>query len=299
MIKLGDLFTPLFNLLRDDLLDRTLIQMDETSVQVLKEPGRKAQAKSFVWVMASGRLGHDPPVILFHYDPSRASSVPKLLLGDWRGHLLTDGYEGYRGVVEDNGIIFCGCFDHARRKFKDAIKARRKDAPKGLADEALWYFKKLYEIERPVKDDSAERRLLVRQLYSRSVLNHLKRWLDRVIDTVRPASPTGEALHYLHGQWPKLIRILENGNVPLSNELCENAIRPFVIGRKAWLFSASQAGAQASCTIYSIIETAKANGHEPYAYLRHIIAELPNCTSLSDYEALLPYKLSLEQVQNV
>ena len=294
MIKLGELFTPLYNILRDDLLDRKLIQMDETSVQVLKEPGRKAQTKSFIWVMASGRHGQDPPIILFHYDPSRSSKVPRALLADWRGYLVTDGYDGYGAVVLSNNLIHCGCFDHVRRKFKDVIKSRPKGASPGLADEALWYLQRLYNIERRIKRDSSKHRLKIRNLYSRSVLDHFRRWLDRVIDSVRPTSSTGKALHYLASEWPKLVRILENGDVPLSNELCENAIRPFVIGRKAWLFSASQAGAKSSCMIYSIIETAKANGHEPYAYLRYIIERLPNCENLEDFEALLPYRVSPE-----
>ena len=138
--------------------------------------------------MASGKFGQDPPIILFHYDPSRSSNVPRMLLSDWRGYLVTDAYAGYGGVVLDNSIIHCGCFDHVRRKFKDVIKSRPKDSPKGLADEALWYLQKLYRIERPIKNESAKRRLLIRNLYSRSVLQHFRRWLDRVIHGVRTSS---------------------------------------------------------------------------------------------------------------
>ncbi|MFK7826306.1 MAG: IS66 family transposase [Oligoflexales bacterium] len=291
MIKLGELFQPLINLMRDDLLSRPLIQADETTIQVIKEKGRKAQAKSYVWVIGSGRLSQAPPILLFYYHPTRAASVPIGLLENWQGYLVTDAYDGYNKVVSKNRIIHCGCFDHVRRKFDEAIKARGTGAAPGLAEEGLWYLQKIYAVEAEARTKSAKQRNIARNLYSKQILKHLRKWLDRKINLIRPSSNTGKALNYLNSNWIKLTKFIEDPQIPISNEFCENAIRPFTVGRKNWLFSMTPNGADASCSIYSMIETAKASGLEPYSYLNYIIERLPNCETIEEYEVLLPYKL--------
>lgn len=288
MVKVGELLQPLLNLLQDRLLAGPLIRMDETTVQVLNEPGRAAESTSYMWV----RVGGDPPqrIILFDYEPTRHSATPKRLLAGFSGVLLTDGYEGYGAAVREQGLAHAGCWAHARRKFDEALKARAKSKQGGgKAGKGLAFIGKLYQIEHGLKDASAQQRYQARQASAKPIVEELRAWLDASIAQVPPTSLTGKALHYLHGQWPKLVRYLDDGHIPMDNNLAENAIRPFVLGRKNWLFANSQAGARSSAAIYSIIQTAKANGLEPFGYLKHVLTQLPKADSLEDIEALLPF----------
>ncbi len=288
MISLGELLRPLYNLMQDDLLDAKVLMMDETPVQVLKGTGKKPSSANYMWVRC--RSGPDKTIILFHYDPYRSAACAKGLLSGFSGHLVTDGYEAYGSVVRSrDDIIHCGCWDHARRKFFEAHEAQTKSSVKSLAEEGLNHIQKLYLIERSVKDSDDESRRIARNLYSRSVLDHLKKWLDQSIDSVPPKSLTGKAMSYLRDQWEKLNRFLEDGAIPISNARAENSIRPFVIGKKNWLFSDTRAGAESSSILYSIIETAKANGKEPYAYLKWVISEIPSITTVDQMMLLLPY----------
>lgn len=291
MIKVSQLLTPLLNLMREELLSGSVLHMDETTVQCLKEKGRLPTTKSYMWVMARGDPGRK--IVIFYYDPSRSSQVARDLIDEFQGYLITDGYEGYAIIGRRPSIIHCGCWDHLRRKFHDVIKGRPKEAKPGLADEALYWIGKLYDVERHARNVHAHRRWILRDLYSRGIIHHLERWKNSLIDTVTPKSLLGKALHYMHSQWPKLTPFLKDGQIPFSNQLAENAIRPFVVGRKAWLFSDTPAGAHASAAIYSVIETAKANGIEPYQYLRTVFELLPQATTADDVAALLPWHLSL------
>ena len=294
MIKLGDLVTPLINLFNDSMLAYDVLQMDETTVQVLKEEGRAAKDKSFMWVRRGGT--QKQPVILFDYAATRGASVPMRLLEDYKGFLQSDDYAGYNAVGRRDGVKPVGCLDHARRKFVDAVKAQHAIAgqDKGLAPEALLIIRKLYGFEKQARDEkmSAEERHKLRAEKAKPIWDELRIWLDKNIGAVPPKSLTGKAMSYLATDWPRLVRYLEDGRVEISNVLCENAIRPFVIGRKNWLFSDTPDGAHASAKLYSIIETAKANGLEPYAYLRHIFEKLPQATTLVDIEALLPWNVA-------
>ena len=303
MIKLGDVVTPLINLFNDIQLGyvvlkarlrHDVLQMDETSVQVLKEDGRAAKDKSFMWVRRGGPPGQT--VILFDYAPTRAGSVPLRLLEDYKGFLQSDDYSGYNAAAKRDGMIHVGCLDHARRRFVDAVKAQHAIAgqERGLAPQALLIIRKIYAIEKLARDGkmSAEQRHKLRQEKAKPIWDVLRAWLDRNLGAAPPQSYTGKAINYLAVDWPRLIRYLDDGRVEVSNVLCENAIRPFVIGRKNWLFSDTPAGAHASAKLYSIIETAKANGLEPYAYLRLIFEKLPQATTLADIEALLPWNVA-------
>lgn len=292
MIRIGELVQPLINLLRDALLQAPLIHCDETRVQVLKEPGKTAQSQSYMWVQVAGS---DRPVILFDYDPSRSGSVPERLLAGYQGYLQTDGYEGYAAIGRQAGVINQGCWAHARRKFDEAIKAqgkplKGKPAKAGKAQMGLSYIQKLYRIEQQVAEQPPDKRWEVRQQQSVKVLAALRQWLDKSLDQVPPKSALGKALQYLHSQWDKLVRYCDAGYLRMDNNRAENAIRPFVVGRKNWLFSNSQAGAHASANLYSLIETAKANGLEPYAYLNRVLAQLPAAQSVDAVERLLPWQ---------
>jgi transposase len=294
MIKLGDLVTPLINLFNDIQLGYDVLQMDETTVQVLKEDGRAAKDKSFMWVRRGGPPGQ--PVILFDYAATRAGSVPMRLLEDYKGFLQSDDYSGYNAAAKRDGVKHVGCLDHARRRFVAAVKAQHAIAghERGLAPEALLIIRKLYAVEKLARDAkmTGEQRHRLRAEKAKPIWDELRGWLDNNLGAVPPQSLTGKAINYLAADWPRLIRCLDDGRVEISNVLCENAIRPFVIGRKNWLFSDTPAGANASAKLYSIIETCKAAGLEPYAYLRHIFAGLPQATTLADIEALLPWNVA-------
>ena len=294
MIQAGTLVQPLINLLRDQLLGYHVVQMDETTVQVLKEAGKAAQSKSYLWVQRGGPPDHR--IILYDYDPSRAQGVPKRLLEGFSGYLQTDGYEGYNAVVAGNGLTHVGCWAHARRKFDEAVKAQGKKKRAGRAWRALSLIQKLYRVEREARELSSEQRRAYRNEQARVVLDELRTWLDDALPHVPPTSATGKALYYLNEQWPKLIRYLEDGRLEIDNNRVENAIRPFVVGRKNWLFSDSVKGVKASANLYSLIETAKANGLEPYRYLRYMFTELPKADTVKTIEALLPGNLEKDQL---
>ncbi len=284
---------PIVNLMRDVLLEADVIHMDETPVQVLKEPGRSPTSTSQMWVQRGGPPGR--PVVLFDYDPSRAQAVPLRLLEGWQGYLMADGLESYGAIAFRDGVTRLGCWVHARRRFVDASKVLPA-GKRGRAHEALALIGKLYAIEKDCHELSAAERLAQRQHRSRAVLDALRRWLDQMLPTVPPSSTLGGALGYLHRQWPRLIRYIERGDLPIDNNPAENAIRPFVVGRKAWLFSDTQAGARASALIYSLVETAKANGLEPYLWLRNTLRALPAATTVEHFEALLPWNLNAEHL---
>ena len=288
MIQLAQLLRPLLNLLRETLHEGVLIHMDETTTQVLKEPDKPPESASYMWVQVGGPP--QKPVILFNYDPRRAGSVPVRLLDGWTGTLMTDGYDGYTAVVAASGITHLCCMAHARRRFIDAQRAQ-PSGKTGKADVAIGLIGKLYAIERRIANAIPEIRRRVRQNESRAILDQLRRWLDESLPTVTPKSTLGGALAYLDKYWPRLTRYIEDPRWPIDNNAAENAIRPFVIGRNNWIFNDTPNGAHASAAIYSLIETARANGLEPYTYLRHVARQLPQAQSLLDMEALLPWNL--------
>lgn len=281
---------PLHNLMRDILLDGTLIHMDETVVQVLKEPGRSATSNSYMWVQTGGPP--DKPVVLYDYDASRSAAVPTRLLEGYRGYLMTDGYDGYNAIARADGIERLACWAHVRRRFVEAVRVQPK-GKRGKADEAVNLIGKLYRIEREHKDAMPEDRHLARQGSSVPVLAELHAWMLKHAPLVTPKSTLGTALAYMGNLWPQLTRYTERGDLPIDNNRCENAIRPFVIGRKAWLFSDTPAGAHASAVIYSLVQTAKANGLEPYTWLRRVLRDLPAAQSVEAVEALLPWNLRI------
>jgi len=236
--------------------------------------------------------------VLYDYAPSRAGEVPLVLLEGFRGKLQTDGYAGYQAVVAAQGLTAVYCFAHARRYFTDALKAlglnpaKLPDKPPDKARRplrAIGFIRQLYAIEHRLRDAPAEVRYAERQSSSLPVLRALREWLDAQRPKVVPESVLGKALGYLDRHWDGLVRYCEDGRLEIDNNRCENAIRPFVMGRKNWLFSDTVHGAKASANLYSLIETAKGNGLEPYAYLKRVFTALPAATTVEDIEALLPW----------
>jgi len=286
---------PLHNLLRDHALDSPIVHIDETTVQVLKEDGREATSKSHMWVQVAGPP--ERPVVLYDYDPSRAQRVPNVLLEGWQGHLMTDGYRAYNGLGRKEGITLLVCWAHVRRKYIDA--QRLKQGKPGHADVALDLIRQLYKVEKELRDASDADRLNARQAISKPLLEQLRQFHDKVAPTVPPSSTLGKALAYQNALWPRLVRYADRGDLPIDNNPVEGKIRPFVVGRKAWLFSQSPQGAHASAVIYSLVETAKANGLEPYTWLCRVLRELPKATTVDAYEALLPWnQLPIEVLTN-
>jgi len=297
MVKMGELVEPLTERIAREIREGGFVQSDETPFQVLKEPGKRAQSQSYLWALRGGPRDH--PLIYYEYDPSRSAEVPKRLLRGFEGYLQTDGYEGYTALGNEPGVHHVGCWAHARRKFDEALrgqgggkkKGTKKSAKESKARQALSQIQALYAIERTLKDVSVEERYAVRQERSRPLIEKLRQWLDASRDSVPPQSLTGKAMTYLDRQWPKLVRVLEDGRLPLDTNAVENVIRPFVLGRKNWLFADTMAGAKASANLYGLIETAKANGIEPWRYLCHLFEALPLVDAAEQLDALLPHRL--------
>lgn len=297
IIQLEPVFRPLMNLMREVQNSSDYLQADETRIQVLKEDGKAAQSDKWMWVTRGGPP--DQSSVLFESDPSRSGSVAVRLLDDFKGVLQADGYAGYGQICRENGITRIGCWDHARRKFMEAIKAAKpqgkgRRAKTSKADIALSHINKLYTIEREIKDLSHIERLRVRQELSLTRLEAFKSWLDGNLTKVMKGSLTRKAMEYTLNQLESLIGYCERGDLQISNVLAENAIRPFAIGRKAWLFADTSQGARASATCYSLIETAKTNNIEPSRYIQHVLTHIAKADTLEKLEALLPWNTRLQ-----
>lgn len=287
-------FRPVYELMREYLLRRDITHADETTLQVLHEDGRPAESKSYMWLYRTGREG--PPIILYDYQTTRASKHPERFLKGFKGYLCTDGYSGYNDLP---GIINVACWSHARRKFDEALKAMpktKKDTP-CAAQEGLNFCNKLFAIERELHDVTAEERYTKRLEKSRPVLDQFKTWLKYQRQRITPKSVTGMAVQYCLNQWDKLEAFLLDGRLELSNNRSERTIKSFVMGRKAWIFNNTPKGANASATIYSVVETARENGLNPFEYLKFLLEQLPNI-DLNDkavIDKLLPWSTNLPE----
>ena len=287
VLKVAEKIKPLTDHLKQQLMDGSLIFMDETRVQVLNEPDKTAQSQSYMWVQRGGPP--NKPLVQFHYDPGRSAGTAKDLLKGFEGTLMSDGYKPYQIVAKNQGLTHLCCWAHSRRKFIEAQKAQPKGKT-GKADMAINFIGKLYGVEKHTKDSDAAARHRTRQEISEPLLNQFHAWLLKSQQQVPPKTILGKAVNYTLGYWPELSRYIEDGAWPIDNNPAENAIRPFVIGRKNWLFSHSQRGAKASASLYSLIETAKANGKEPYQYLSWLFEKLPGA-DMEDAEALMPWNM--------
>ncbi len=266
-----DHLMPVVNHLQKELLKRDIIHCDETPVQVLKEEGKKPQTKSYMWLYRSGNDGKSP-IVLFDYQPSRNGDHAATYLKDFKGYVHSDGYSGYNKL---SGITRVGCWAHLRRKFVEAIPAKKaSDGTLTSAETGRQYCDKLFAIEDSLKDLSPEERFRNRLELEKPVLEAFWCWLDSL--TVLKGSALGKAVTYARNQKPYMENYLLDGRCSISNNAAENAIRPFTVGRKNWLFADTPKGAKASAAIYSLIETAKANGLNVFAYLQHLLIYMPD-----------------------
>ena len=283
---------PLFDRMHEHLLKQEILHADETELQVLHEPGRSASSKSYLWLYCTGRAG--PAIVLYDYRTTRANKHPRQFLKGFKGYLHVDGYSGYNNLPD---ITLVGCWAHARRGFVNALKALPpgSETAEVAAKEGLEYCNRLFTLEREMKELPPEERYARRLEYSRPLLDDFYAWLNYQRARVLPKSTFGQAIAYCLNQWEKLQAFLLDGRLELDNNRSERSIKPFVIGRKNWLFSNTPRGARASATIYSIVETAKENGLNPFAYLMYLFERLPNI-DIDDEAALdecLPWSGSL------
>jgi len=299
VVKCGALLLCLWELMQQELQQSDYIQADETPLQVLHEEGRTASQKSYMWLFQCG-----PPkkrIILYHYAPTRAASIPAEILGEsFRGYLQTDGYSGYHAICSRENVSGLGCMAHTRRKFVDAAKVHKRH---GLAHEAVAMIRQLYAVEKLAKVRAEKEgkftfddRKTLRLEKAKPVLDKFKQWLDQHKGDVLPKSAVGKAMTYARNEWSRLIVYLEDGRLEIDNNGGERSIKPFVIGRKNWLFCNTAAGALASGVIYSLLQSAKANGLPLMAWLTFVLEELPRCTNDDERRALLPHNFDIRRL---
>ena len=282
---------PLYKHMKQELLTHSVIHADETVVQVLKEEGKPATSESRMWLYASAALLGNQ-VRLFEYQPDRSGKRPEAFLKGFGGALVTDGYAGYNQVIN---VTHCGCWAHVRRKWREAMP-EGATVKTSKAAVGFQYCNKLFAEERKCVSYKPEYRQEYRQNKELPLLEEYYAWLNMVHP--EKGSKLEEAVRYSLNQKQQLMAFLDNGEVPISNNLAENAIRPFTLGRKNWLFCDTPKGAEASAIVYSLAESAKANGIEPFAYLQHVLLQLPylgKTHSHQELESLMPWASYIQQ----
>lgn len=294
-IKVGAFLEPLLDLAKQKLLGYPVINMDETLLQVLGEYDRENTAKSYMWLARGGPPGEQ--VVLYEYKQGRGAKPVEQILKDYAGYVQADGWGAYDLAQKSGAFILIACWAHVRRKFDEASKASKKATS---ALEALGIIRQLYSLEKNLRSDLEAGKLTSaeftkqRKIKAKPILVKFKTWLDKKQETVLPSSLLGKAVNYTLGQWVKLVRYTLHPDLTPDNNSSERAIRPFVIGRKNWLFSGSPRGALAMCTIYSLLQTAKENGLQPWDYLHQVLLEAP-ATPLEKWEKFLPFKTFNQQ----
>ena len=279
---------PIYNVLHEKLCKEQVLHADETTLQVLKEAGRPSTSKSYMWLYRTSGCA-EQAIVLYEYQSTRKAEHAENFLKGFSGWLHADGYQGYHRLPENIRVV--GCWAHARRKFDEALqtlpKEKQKDSPAAVGE---CYCSRLFKLEEAFAELTPEERYEKRLEQEKPVLDALLSWANEMQAKTAPKSAMGRAIHYLLEQWPYLIRYLEDGHLELSNNRAERSIKPFVMGRKNWLFANTPGGAQASSVIYSLIETAKENGLDPYQYLLWVLQSAPilSQTDVSWAEQLIP-----------
>ena len=287
-----DYLAPVYDQLRKELLTRDVLHADETTLQVLHEPGKKPQSDSYMWLYRTGG-DTDRPIVLYEYQPSRGAKHPKEFLNGYKGYLHTDGYAGYHDLGEKITVV--GCWAHARRKFDEAVKSLPKGKSKGSsASQGLTYCNLLFGIEQEIADKTVEERYEERLKQAKPVLDAMFAWANS--RTAAPKSALGKAFHYLKEQWPYLTNYLKDGRLEISNNRAERSIKPFVIDRKNFLFANTPKGAADSAVMFSLIQTAIENSLDPYKYLTWMLKIARDADlSLEDtIQTLLPWNAPAE-----
>ncbi|WP_074856595.1 IS66 family transposase [Ectopseudomonas oleovorans] len=276
---------PLVDALRDAVLAQHVIHADETPVSMLA-PGEKKTHRAYVWAYATSQFS-DVAAVVYDFSPSRAGEHVRNFLQDWKGKLVCDDFGGYKASFE-LGVTEIGCMAHARRKFFE-LHATNKSQ---LAEQALRYIQLLYEIEHEVRDLKPDLRRRIRQEKAVPVMDVLHAWMITQRLLVHDGSAISKALDYSLKRWTALSRYLDDGAVPIDNNWAENQIRPWALGRKNWLFAGSLRSGKRAAAIMSLIQSARLNGHDPYAYLKDVLTRLPTQRA-SEIAELLPHRWRL------
>ena len=283
---------PVWQLMTKELLRQDICHADETTLQVLHEPGRAPQQKSYMWLFRTGRYA-EHPVVIYRYEASRSQEIPKAFLKDFRGYLHADGYAGYHNLPGEISVV--GCWAHARRKFDEALTATSAASnASSKAAKGKRYCDAIFRIEDEIRDLSPAEKLRVRKKKAQPILLEFHAWLQSQM--LLGKSALGRAVAYTLDQWPYLVNYLRDGRLECSNNRAERSIKPFVMARKNFLFANTPGGAQASAMIFSVIETAKECGLDPYKYLSWLLTEAPKADLQNEacVTALLPWNAPVE-----
>lgn len=295
VLSAAEALSPLIPLLRQEIIQTGYARSDETPVQVMEENKVRLSKKAYMWVFTTGRT--EKAVIVYHFAMSREGATATTFFEGFKGHLQTDGYGGYNQLTSIEGVTQVCCWAHARRKFMPIVKSAKKP---GAARYAVSVIDKLYRIEKAIKEANlnVEETKTRRQEQAKPIMDGLKTWLLEKAALSPPKSPLGKAINYTLERWKQLTQYLDYGFLDIDNNFAERAVRPFTIGRKNWMFMGNERGGAAAAVLYSLIETAKANGLNTYAYFRYLITKFPlrdpdDQTALS---ALLPSRLTPEDI---
>ena len=273
---------PLVDALKAEILGHRVLHADETPVQMLK-PGKGATHRAYLWAYAPGAF-EDMKAVVYDFCESRAGEHARNFLGDWKGALVCDDFAGYKALIA-SGVTEVGCLAHARRKLFDLHAANKSQ----LAGFALEQFAKVYDIEREVKELNADQRKAIRQQHTKPILDALHQWMTLQRQKLPDSSATAKALDYSLRRWTALTRFVDDGQLPVDNNWIENQIRPIAIGRNNWLFAGSLRAGQRAAAVMTLIQSARLNGHDPYAYLKDVLARLPT-QRVSLVHELLPHR---------
>ena len=291
-LKISERLSPLIELVNRHILSGEVINMDETPVKVLELEKKSTESKGYMWLARGGPPGRK--AVRYRFEPGRAHQYAKSFLEGYSSYLQTDGYEAYGTAIKNTTIRHVGCWAHARRKFVDANKVASSEINK----DAIGRIRKLYSLEDQARDEAKKKHLSPEEFVVRrrelieKLLAEFRIWLEQKSAMALPSGHTTKAISYTLGQWDKLVKFLEHAELTPDNNVAENCIRPYVLGRKNWLFHGNEKAAEASCRIYTLIETAKANGLEPYEYLKKLLNALPAVESEKNWDSLLPWNLS-------
>ena len=273
---------PLVDALKEEILSHAVLHADETPVAML-HPGHKKTHRAYLWAYAPGAF-EDLKAVVYDFCESRAGEHARTFLGDWKGALVCDDFSGYKAGFA-GGILEAGCMAHARRKFFDLHVSNKSE----IAGLALQYIGQLYDVEREVKNLHADERRQIRQAQSKPLAGALHEWMVLQRRQITDGSATAKALDYSLRRWGALTRFLDDGQLPIDNNWIENQIRPIAIGRNNWLFAGSLRAGQRAAAVMSLIQSAKLNGHDPYAYMKDVLLRLPTQRA-SQVRELLPHR---------
>ncbi|KTD21432.1 Putative transposase [Legionella israelensis] len=297
VVKAADLLTPLVKLMVAAIHDYDIAYADETPVQVLKQKNKPPTSKSYMWLFIGGPP--DKRCYVYQYHPSRTHQIPADFFSDFSGYLHADCYGGYVALDKEDHVTHVACMAHARRYFVDVVKLAGKK--KGIAHKVLTYFTELYQLEASLKEAKAapDDIYQARQKEAKPILDELKDFVEDKKINIPPKSPLGKAVHYLLTHWVALKRYLDDGRLEIDNNRTERSIKPFVIGRKNWLFHGNETGAKAGAILYSLIETCKQHQVDAFAWLKYALTNIQYAETIEQLEALLPFHVNPSELENM